>query len=176
MYLISAYFDENTNRILQQYIDDIAAASGNRFMVDNHVPPHLTLSAIEAKSVDVLVPAFENLRGKITTGEIEIVTIGQIMPKVIYAAPYLNSYLNELSNEVFNAFVDIPETTISKYYKPLSWLPHITLGKTLTTSQMQEAFKVTQDFKPFTGQIVKIGLAKVNPHEDVSQIILVNQK
>ncbi len=170
MYLISAYFDSNTNKILQKYIDNIAAASGNQFMVDNNVPPHLTLSAIEAKSVDVLVPAFEDLRGRITSGEIEIVTVGQIMPKVIYAAPYLNSYLNELSKSIYSTFADIPETTISKYYKPLSWLPHITLGKTLTTCQMQEAFKVTQDFKPFTGQIVKIGLAKVNPHEDVSAI------
>ncbi len=170
MYLISAYFDANTNKILQKYIDNIAAASGNRFMVDNNVPPHLTLSAIEAKSVDVLVPAFEDLRGRITSGEIEIVTIGQIMPKVIYAAPYLNNYLNELSKDIYSAFADISETTISKYYKPLSWLPHITLGKTLTISQLQEAFKVTQDFKPFTGQIVKIGLAKVNPHDDVSVI------
>jgi len=170
MYLISAYFDSNTNKILQKYIDNIAAASGNQFMVDNNVPPHLTLSAIEAKSVDVLVPAFENLRGRIKAGEIEIVTIGQIMPKVIYAAPYLNSYLNELSKSIYSTFADISETTISKYYKPLSWLPHITLGKTLTISQMQEAFKVTQDFKPFTGQIVRVGLAKVNPHEDVSVI------
>ncbi len=29
-------------------------------MVANNVPPHLTLSAIEARSVDALVPAFES--------------------------------------------------------------------------------------------------------------------
>lgn len=170
MYLITAYFDLTTNKILQKYIDDIAEASGNGFMVDNHVPPHLTISAIEAKSVDVLVPAFESLRERFQTGQIEIVTIGQIMPKVIFASPYLNSYLHELSTEIYDAYKNIPETTISKYYKPLSWMPHITLGKTLTPEQMQKAFKAAQGFKPFNAEIVKLGLAKVNPHEDVAVI------
>jgi len=38
----------------------VAQATGNDFMVANNVPPHLTLSAIEARSVDALVPAFES--------------------------------------------------------------------------------------------------------------------
>ena len=63
---------------------------------------------------------------------------------------------------------DIPETSISRYYQPGSWLPHVTLGKTLTKEQMQTAFAVMQDnFQPFTATITEIGLAKVNPHEDV---------
>ena len=44
----------------------------------------------------------------------------------------------------------------------------MTLGKTLTKEQMQTAFAVMQDnFQPFTATITEIGLAKVNPHEDV---------
>ena len=105
MYLVSAYFDSETNKILQGYINKIAAATGNDFMVKNNVPPHLTLSAIEARGVDVL-------------------------------------------------------------------LPHITLAKTLTREQMLDAVKVMQDFKSIKAKIVKIGLAKVNPHEDVSEILL----
>jgi len=54
----------------------------------------------------------------------------------------------------------------------LSWLPHITLGKTLTIDQMNEAIKAMCDFKNIEAQIVRIGLAKVNPHEDVSEIVL----
>lgn len=33
MYLISCYFDEKTNRILQRYIDQAAAKTGNTFMM-----------------------------------------------------------------------------------------------------------------------------------------------
>ena len=61
MYLISVYFDDKTNRILQRYINQIAERTGNAFMTEKNVPPHMTISSIEARSVDVLIPAFESL-------------------------------------------------------------------------------------------------------------------
>ena len=61
MYLISAYFDKKTTKILQKYIDRIARETGNIFMTQNHVPPHMTISAIEARTVEVLVPAMDAL-------------------------------------------------------------------------------------------------------------------
>lgn len=57
MYLISVYFDEKTNNILQKYIDKVALETGNLFMEDKHVPPHMTISSIEARNVEVLIPA-----------------------------------------------------------------------------------------------------------------------
>lgn len=173
MYLISAYFDKNTTEKLQEYIYKIAEASGNNFMLDNNVPPHMTLTAIEARRVDVLIPTFETLNNILQSGNISIISVGQFMPKVIYAAPYLNQYLFNLQQDICEAFADIPETTISKYYRPLSWLPHITLGKTLTIDQMNEAVKTLRDFKNIEAQIVRIGLAKLNPHEDVCNIELI---
>ena len=172
MYLISAYFDENTNRVLQGYIEKVVKATGNDFMVANHVPPHLTLSAIEARSVDVLAPAFDKLEGKISRGDISLITVGQLMPKVLYVSPYLNEYLQNLEQQVFDCFKNIPDTTISNFYRPFSWLPHITLAKTLNKEQMLAAVQTMLDFQRIDASIVRIGLAKVNPHEDVSLIDL----
>ena len=174
MYLISIYFDKQTNKTLQWYIDKIAEKTGNHFMIENHVPPHMTIAAIEARNVDVLKPAFGDLNGKLYTGSMKIVSIGQLFPYVMYATPVLDKKLFNLSEEVYNAFCDIPETTMSEYYKPFSWLPHITLGKTLDKVQMQKAFQAMQEsFVPFTAQFDEIGMAKVNPHEDVGRFKLV---
>lgn len=168
MYLISLYFDDKTNRILQRYIGQIAEKTGNMFMTENHVPPHMTVSAIEARNVDVLRPVFESLKGKMKSGSVQFVSVGQLLPYVFYTTPVLNSYLLDVSQQVYETMKDIDETTISKYYKPLSWLPHVTLGKTLSKEQMQLAFQVMQEsFIPFEGIVTEIGLAKVNPHEDV---------
>jgi 2'-5' RNA ligase len=168
MYLISAYFDDNTNRLLQTYIDRIAQATGNNFMTDNNVPPHLTLSAIEARDAKTLALGFGSLEGKFKATPIHIVTMGQMLPYVMYVAPVLDSALFGLQNTVTNAFKTIPETMISKYYLPYSWFPHITLAKKLQKDQMQSAFCVMQEkFQPIKGVITKIGLAKVNPHEDI---------
>jgi len=168
MYLISAYFDDATNRILQGYIDKIAAASGNNFMTQNHVPPHMTISAIEARKAEVLVETFEALQGRTGVGEIQFVSVGQLFPYVIYATPVLNEYLQDLSKIIYDEVKDIPETQVSKYYQPMSWLPHVTLGKTLEKEQMRKAFEVMQEnFVPFKAKITEIGLAKVKPHEDL---------
>lgn len=184
MYLISAYFDENTNKILKHLQQRIADKTGNDFMIRNNVMPHLTISAIEARNVDVLIPAFEKVcRKKLQPLEekgvmnvnnaINIVSVGQLFPRVIYAAPVLNEYMMKLSISIYNEFATIPETNISKFYQPYSWMPHITLGKCLDKEQMRQAFTVLQDlFMPIDGQITKIGLSTVNPYREVMSVAL----
>lgn len=168
MYLISVYFDEQANKNLQRYINMIADKTGNTFMTDNNVPPHMTISSIEARNVDVIIPAFESLKGNINAGNIQFVSVGQLLPYVMYATPVLNVYLMDLQNKVYSAVKDIPETSVSRFYKPYSWLPHITLGKKLDKEQMMIAFDVMRNnFAPFEAKVTGIGLAKVNPHEDV---------
>ena len=164
MYLVSVYFDKTAVHILQRYINKIAEKTGNSFMVDNNVPPHMTISAIEARSENALLGAMDNLRNSLFNGTISIVSVGQLLPYVFYATPVLNGYLQDLSEKVFDEVKSIPESTVSRYYK----LPHITLGKTLTKEQMQMAFSVMQEsFVPFEAAITEIGLARVNPHRDV---------
>ena len=51
MYLVSVYFDDKSNKIISDYINKIAQKTGNTFMTDNHVPPHLTIMSVEAKLV-----------------------------------------------------------------------------------------------------------------------------
>lgn len=173
MYLISIYFDEKTNKILQRYIDKIAEATGNDFMIAHKVPPHMTISAIEARDVESLLPAFHSLENRLKAGTINVVTVGQLFPYVMYGGVVLNEYLLNLSKVVYEAYKDVPETSISKYYQPLSWLPHITLGKTLDKKQMAKAFHVMQEsFAPIKTKVTRIGLAKVNPHEDVAEFEL----
>lgn len=171
MYLISAYFDEETNNRIQRYINQIAERTGNTFLTDNHVPPHMTLSAIEARNVELLVPCMEGLQGCLHQGNISFVSVGMLLPYVLYMTPVLNEYLQSLSRQVYDAIPKDAEITVSKYYRPMQWLPHVTLGKKLSKEQMQTAVGILQDgFAPFEGKVTELGLAKVNPHEDVVRI------
>mgnify|MGYP001658309316 FL=1 len=54
MYLISAYFDEHVTKGLQRLIDNIAKETGNTYMIENNVPPHLTISSFETRKPDNL--------------------------------------------------------------------------------------------------------------------------
>lgn len=173
MYLITAYFDEKSNRSLQRYIDRIAEKTGNRFMTDNHVPPHLTIAAIEAKNPEVLLPAMKVLQGQVKQGSFVLASIGQLLPYVFYGAPQHNKYLRELSWQVYMAVKDIPETSVNRYYLPEDWFPHITLAKKLSKEQMSQALAAMQErFQPEKVQVVELGLSRVNPHEDIVRISL----
>lgn len=173
MYLVSVYFDNTATKRLQALIGQIARTTGNNYMTAKQVPPHLTISSVEARSVDVLIPAVKELEGRLHQGTIQFVTVGQLLPYVLYTMPVLNSYLQDLAEQVYDAISDIPETTVSRFYQPHSWLPHVTLGKTLSKEQMRQAFAVVQDrFSVFEARVTELGLAKVNPHDDVVRFVL----
>ena len=147
MYLISAYFDEHVTKGLQRLIDNIAKETGNTYMIENNVPPHLTISSFETRKPDNLKEEFMKLN-KIGAGEINIFSIGQFLPYVMYATPVLDEYLMHLSNEVYDIFSareDVKE-------------------------QMIMAMRVLQThFIPIKGKIVRLGLSQTNPHKDIIQ-------
>ena len=63
-------------------------------------------------------------------------------------------------------------------YKPdssgedsFSWIPHSTIGKQLSQTELKEAFVVMQEqFGMFRGTAVGIGLAKTNPYMDICRV------
>lgn len=168
MYLISIYFDESTEKILNSHIQHVAKATGNTFMLDNNVPPHITVAAVETKQEDVVISRVEELIKKLTCGEIKFVSVGSFASKVIYVQPVLNEYLHNLSVELSKELGQIEETILSPYYQPFSWLAHCTIGKQLAKEEMQQAFEVlSNEFVPIDAKVTHIGVAKTNPHRDI---------
>ena len=171
MYLVSIYFDDKTNRIIQNHIDQIASGTGNTFMLDGNVPPHITVCALETKQEDLLIELFRELASTLRSGQLQWVSVGQFFPYVIYISPVLNAYLQNMIQIIYNKVNDMEGTNISPYYRPYQWLPHTTIGKKLAKDEMQKAFEIMQrTFVPFDGTVVKIGLARTNPYEEIVTI------
>lgn len=175
MYLISAYFDDKSNKKVQYYIDSVAKNTCNTFMLDNTVPPHITISAfdMEVKFEQRLLDMFRNGFNKTNSGEIQCVSVGTFFPYVIYLALVYNNYLHDMSIDAYNCIMQLDSVKVSTYYRPFCWMPHITVGKKLKRDEMILAFKVMQNqFAPFSGKITEIGLAKTNPYRDLEHITL----
>lgn len=172
MYLITAYFDDNTTKHLTRLINNIAKECKNTYMIDNNVPPHMTVSSFEIRDPYNLAEDFNKLKN-IGAGNINIISIGAFLPYVLYAAPVLNQYLQSLAENTYEILSARNDVAISKCYKPYQWLPHITLGKKLSKEEMQTAFKSMQlHFSPIAGKIVRLGLSDTNPHRDIAVVEL----
>lgn len=168
MYLISIYFDEQTQKQLQAHIDRVAKVTGNTFMSDNLVPPHITVGALETKCEDKLLASVDALAKELETGVIKFVSIGIFSSQVIYAQPVLNEYLHRISVDLTQELGLMEDTICSPYYQPFSWLPHCTIAKQLSKKQQVQAFEILQNsFVPIEGKVVRIGVAKTNPHRDI---------
>ena len=164
MYLVSVYFDKKTERHIQSYIDDVATQSGNTFMTNNHVPPHMTISALETLREEEIVEVLSNALSHMRRNKIEWVTVGTF-PTVIFIQPVLNKYLHDLSSVIYESVESISDTKVSRCYMPFSWLPHATIAKQLSEDEMRRAFDVLQkSFGTFEGEVVRIELAKKNPY------------
>lgn len=169
MYLVSIYFDEKTNKRIQQYINKVAECTGNKYMIDGKVPPHITVSAFESLNEEMAIEKLEGVVNNLKRGMLQWVSVGQFFPYVLYIAPVLNEYLHGMSAQICDALSQVDGIMLSPYYQPFRWLPHSTIGKKLSQEEMQVAFQVMQNsFGVFEGEVVRIGLAKPNPHRDIA--------
>lgn len=168
MYLVSIYFDDRTNDKIQKLINQVAQKTGNTFMLDGNVPPHITVSAFESLEEEKVIEALSHVTTHLKKDSLQWVSVGQFFPYVLYITPVLNEYLYDISAKICTALSQIDGVKISPYYQPFQWLPHSTIAKTLTKEQMSIAFEVMQNsFGIFESQAVRIGLAKPNPHRDI---------
>ena len=173
MYFISLYFDNKTNERIHRYIDKIANCSGNVFMTENKVPPHITVSSFEmGEEREIIGKLRENIE-VLSRGEVIWCSVGMFLPSVIYIAPVLNNYLQNLSKFIYNIFLQTGNISVSPYYRPMQWFPHATVGKKLSREEMIGAVRALQDeFGMFRGEVTHIGLAKTNPYEELWKVEL----
>lgn len=173
MYLISVYFDEETNNRIQRYMNLVAEKTGNTSMTEADVPPHITVSAFEMREEEKAVCLLKEKLVRLQSGTLTWASVGAFLPYVIYLAPVLNEYLHGLSCDIYKMLAARDEITISKYYRPFQWIPHTTIGRKLSAEEMRTAFRVMQEqFAVFDGRVTEIGLAKTNPHRDLIRIKL----
>lgn len=171
MYLISIYFDSNTNKVLNNYIESVANTTANTFMLDNNVPPHITIAGFRTKDEELAIKLYKAIADKFSEGVIDWVTVGLFGQSVVYAAPVLNEYLHKLSIDAYEVLSNIEGIELDNRYLPFNWLPHATIAKTLTKEQQLTAIAILQNrFTVSSGSVVKIGLARTNPFENLYEI------
>lgn len=168
MYLISIYFDKKTEEKMQVFINKVAKITGNTFMIDGNIPPHITLLGFQGKDEEKIIRLFDNGVDDIKSKDIYFSSVGEFKGQTLYVQPVLNEYLHELSEKVYAIYKDEEGIMFNPFYKPFTWIPHMSIGKHLDEYQMVEAFKyLMKNFVPMEAQVTRIGIAKTNPHRDI---------
>lgn len=181
MFLISAFFDPMTHRILQNLINGVADITGNTFMSDNAVPPHVTLCQVQTRNrQQELVAAMKAMEQELRTviaeaphQPVQLVSCGDGIPNVVFAKVMLTKEFRNLVELVHEKVSMVPEVRVSPHYLPEAIFPHVTLGKTLSLTQQKTAMAYLQDqFNGLSGHITEIALTCGKPPVPVHRIKL----
>ena len=169
MYLISLYFDDKTSRTIYRLMRCAAEKSGNTDMTDQHVPPHITLTAFDSRErEEVLVQRLDVVLKDLQKVNLTWVSVAAFFPQVLYLMPVLNRNLHEFSVEISQVLENSGDTRIRECYKPFGWLPHTTVARRLSAEQMQNAFAALQtSFVPFEGTVARVGLSVGSPKREI---------
>lgn len=159
-YAIVLYFDDRTNAILQNMIDEIAKVTGNGYMIDNRIPPHITVGDLFAEEE----PDISDLAEKIKGGEIAFSGCGCFEPYVFYIVPEMSGYLKGC-NIASSEHIKNTEYEENRLYSPNNWKPHITLATKLDPEQLNKAFSLIDPI-PFSGRTERIALVRCNPYRE----------
>ncbi len=163
-YAVVFYFDNTTEQRIQTLITDVAICTGNSYMTDVGIPPHLTIGMYRSDDEERIKSEFERCADEITCGEVFWASIGIFNPHVLFLAPVLNEYLQRSCELVNRAMSQIADVGDFGHYMPYQWVPHTAIAVKLTPEQLKIGFDVVQQqFTPIGSRVERLILARCNP-------------
>lgn len=172
MYLVTAYFDEETFRRCSKLMEKIELKCENSFMKDNNIPPHMTLIQFHTREdEEAVVSAFEKVIWPENGFDVQFEKSFSGIPGVACVSVVKNDFLQDFHRMVFECFESIPQTIMDRHYSPENYFPHVTVGKMLSDEQKKIAEKLMESQNRIPdGRVVKITLTQGKPPRLVSSV------
>ena len=178
-YAVTLYFDSPTNELILEAMKDIAAETGNNYMLDNSVPPHLSLGLFHAEDertgemIKLFEKFAESLKSNSAGLSLNFNGPDNFADKVIFLSVERDEPLMKLNRDLHQLFLPYFEAGDNRNYLPENWVPHIALAVKLDAKQFEKGFDVAKNFPlPKTAKITSATLARCNPYNEVVKVII----
>lgn len=168
-YAIVLYFDDTTNKIIGNMIERTATLSGNSYMLDINIPPHVTLGCFFCGEQSDLLEKIESFVKSVTPFKVTFHSTGAFEPYVLFASPVKDECLTQLNALLHESLLNSYKPAENTNYLPNKWMPHCSLAVRLDAEQFVKAKAIEAEIDfPFTALVTKIALAKCNPYNEVA--------
>lgn len=143
-YAVSLHFTPDVNEIITSAVKSIAEVTGNSFIIENKIPPHVTIGAFHAAKEDEpkLIQMVEEFAKSQKSGIIQFKEIGNFNSKVLFL-------------------------------KPEIWFPHTTLATRLNQRQFEKTSKIAESIKlPLEAEINEVAVYQCSPFAELKHLSL----
>lgn len=165
-YAVSLLFTPDVNEIITSAVKSIAEVTGNSFIIENKISPHVTIGAFHAAKEDEakLIQIVEDFTKTQKSGIIQFKEIGNFNGKVQFLEPEKDGFLAQMNAELHTILLPEFEKAENGYYLPEIWFPHTTLATRLNQSLFEKAYKIAESFKlPLEAEINEIAVYQCSP-------------
>jgi len=164
-YAIGLYFDQASEEKLSRFTRQIAQSGVNTYMLDQKIPPHITLACVCAEQPQPMIDRLdENIAG-FSQGDVFWASLGIFMPAVLFAAPVMNEYLLDFNASVNRLLLPLGSAGENGYYLPNQWVPHAALAVRMNRDELKLALNAATDsFEAFGGKAERLFFAQCNPY------------
>lgn len=165
-YAVSLHFSQNINKIITSAVTSIAEETGSRFIIENKIPPHVTIGAFRAtkEKEQKLIRLVEDFSKSQKSGTVHFNEIENFKGKVLFLKPEKDEFLSEMNKSLHALLLQEFEKGENGWYLPDIWFPHTTLSTRLNQSQFPKALAIAEKIPlPLTAEVCEIGLYKCSP-------------
>ena len=171
-YAVSLHFTQDVNEIISAATKEIAELTGNTFMLDNKVPPHITIGAFHAgkKDEQKLLQLVQDFSKNQTPGLIQFIAPGDFNQKVLFLKPQKDDYLTSINKALHKIMLPEFQEGENGYYLPDIWFPHTTLATRLNQTQFLQALEIAKKITlPLEAKVHDIGVYLCSPFAELKR-------
>ena len=174
-YAVSLHFSQKVNDIVISTLQAIADKTGNRFMIENKIPPHITIGAFHAAREEEakLLQLVEEFAQGQKAGSVQFIEVGDFNGKVLFLQPEKNNFLSEINKKLHTLLLPEFEKAENGYYLPDIWFPHTTLATRLNQSQFSAAEEIAKKISlPLEAPIEELAVYQCSPFLELKKFEL----
>lgn len=174
-YAVSLHFTPDVNKIITSAVNAIAEVTGNSFIIENKIPPHVTIGAFHAVKDEEarLIQMVEEFTKSQKAGIVQFTEIGNFNGKVLFLKPEKDGFLAQINAELHSILLPEFEKAENGYYMPEIWFPHTTLATRLNQSQFEKAIKIAKNIKlPLATESNEIAVYQFSPFAELKRLSL----
>lgn len=170
-YAVVLYFDSDSSALIKNIIRQFSETSGNKYMLDVGIPPHVSLGCFEGESEEKIISVFDDFAENAAGGDVTFEKADGFKPKVIFLSPIKNKYLTDLNETAHKMFLEDFKASEAGNYLPERWVPHCSLCVRLNEEQYEKTFIQTGNISfPIRAYTEKIVLARCDPYTEIKTV------
>ncbi|MDR2515213.1 MAG: 2'-5' RNA ligase family protein [Christensenellaceae bacterium] len=120
---IELHFDPQSTAPTQAYIEQAAETSGNDYMPQHRIPPHLTLAFFGNRPIGIALEQVVARKGLFRAERLVFPVIAAFVPSMLFLVPKQSECLAMLNHEICTGLGEIASPA-DPFYLPKSWVPH----------------------------------------------------